>query len=177
MRNRGQLLLGVGLVLLGIIFLLSNIFQINLWPFCWSIGLILLGVFLVLRPRLVGPDTGTHVSLLGDTRRRGAWTVRNEEFWLGVGDMDLEMTEALIPPGETTLRFYTVVGDVDMYIPQTVGVSVRAFAFVVDGDLLGRDYESFFTPVEVASEGYAAAERRIRVEVYGFITDLKVRRV
>jgi lia operon protein LiaF len=177
MRNRGQLVLGIGLVLLGIIFLLSTVFHINLWPLCWSVGLILLGVWLVLRPRLAGPNSGTEVSLLGDMRRRGIWTVRNEELWLGVGDVDLDLTEAIIPPGETTLRFFTFVSDIDIYVPKTAGVSIHAMGFVTDADLLGRDYETFFAPVEVASEGYATAECRVRIELTGFVANLKVRRI
>jgi len=177
MVNRGQLFLGAGLVLIGIIFLLGTVFRIDLWPLCWSFGLILLGVWLVMRPKFAAPGSGTEVSLIGDLKRRGSWSVRDEEFWLGVNDVDLDLTQAVIPPGQVTLRFYTFVSDVDIDVPRTVGVSVHAAGFVVDTNLLGRDYDGFLSPVEAISDDYQTAESRLRIELTGFVANLKVRRI
>ena len=175
MRNRGELILGGALVVMGLVFLIGALFNINVWALCWPVGLILVGAWLVLGPRLAGPDSNAEVLLLGDKRRRGNWTVKDEEIWLGVGDVELDFSQAVIPSGETTLRILTFVGDVDMYVPASVGVDVRVVGFVVDADLLGRDYDSFLTPVEVRSENYATAECRVRIEMTGFVTDLKVK--
>lgn len=177
MVNRGQLTIGIVLVLLGVIFLLGTVFEINVWAICWPAGLIALGVWLILRPRLAGPGTGSEVVLLGDLRRRGNWTVQNEEIWLGVADADLDFTGAEIPLGETRIRIFGFVGDVDVFVPAGVGISVNAAGFVIDSDLLGRDQETILTPVEVVSEDYAAAERRLRIEMTCFVCDLKVKRV
>lgn len=86
------------------------------------------------------------------------------------------MTQASFPPGQTTLRFYTFVSDVDIEVPRAVGVSCHAAGFVVDSDLLGREYDGFLTPVEAVSEDYASAESRLRIELIGFVANLKVRR-
>ena len=177
MRNRGQLVFGAVLVALGLLSLLSTVFQIDFGALCWPVLLIGVGVWLVLRPRLINPESGTDVLLIGDRRRRGAWTVRDEELWLGVGNIELDMTQATIPPGETTLRIYSFVGDVDIFVPRVVGVIVQVNGFVIDSDLLGRDYDSFLTPVSVSSENYAAAECRLRVEMTSFVADLKVKQV
>lgn len=176
MVNRGQLILGAALVVLGIVFLFGNLFQIDVWPLCWSTGLILLGVWLVLRPKFGAPGSRTEVSLIGDLKRRGNWTVHDEEFWLGVNDVDLDLTQASIPPGQTTLRIFTFVSDVDIEVPRTVGVSCHAIGFVVDSDLLGRKYDTFLAPVEAVTEDYPVAESRLRIELVGFVANLKVRR-
>jgi lia operon protein LiaF len=177
MQNKGQFVLGGILVLLGVVFLLGTIFQINVWTFCWPIGLIVLGVWLVLRPRFAGPDTGTEVVLLGDIRHRGTWAVRNKEIWIGVADVELDMTQAQIPPGETVINVYGFVGDVDILVPREAGVAVRATGFVVDSDLLGNDMDSFLAPVEVTSAGYQATDCRVRIEMVAFVCDIKVRHV
>lgn len=173
--NRGELVVGGGLVLLGLIFLFSTLFHINVWAFCWPVLLIGVGVWLVARPRLGGPGTASEVQLLGDLRRRGAWAVTNQEFWLGVADVDLDLTQAVIPTGETVLRIYGFVGDVKVYAPRAVGVSVRVGGFVMDTELLGRDYDGLLTPIEVASEGYESAVSRVRIEMTCFVSNLKVR--
>lgn len=179
MRNRGELVFGAILVLLGLVLLIGTVFNINVWALCWPAFLIILGLFLVFRPRLggMGPDASSDVLLIGDRRRRGNWTVKDEELWLGVGDVELDFSQATIPPGETTLRFISFVGDVDLFIPSSVGVSVRAAGFVIDGDILGRDYDTFLTPVEATSPNYATAESRLRIEMTSFVADLKVKHI
>lgn len=177
MRNRGQLIIGAVLVALGLLSLLSTLFHIDFGALCWPVLLIGIGVWLVLRPRLTSPDSASEVLLIGDRRRRGEWTVRSEEFWLGVGDVELDMTQAVIPPGETVLRVYSFVGDVDIFVPRSVGVAVQMNGFVIDSDVLGQDYDSFLTPVSVQSENFAAAESRLRVEMTSFVVDLKIKQV
>lgn len=177
MRNRGDLFIGVALVLIGILFLISTLFNLNLWPFCWSGGLILVGVWLLMRPRMAAPGTGVNVDLFGDTRRTGNWYVRDEEFWHGVGDVELDFHGAELPPGETTLRFYTFVSDVEVVAPRDMAVLVSVQGFVIDAALFDHDYDGFLRRLEVTSEGYAAAERRLRLELTGFIADIKVRQI
>jgi lia operon protein LiaF len=175
MRNRGQLVFGIALLVLGLLSLVSTLFHIDFGAICWPVFLIAVGVWLVFRPRFTSPDSTTQVSLIGDRRRRGEWTVRSEEYWLGVGDVELDLTQAVIPPGETVLRFYTFVSDVDLYIPRAAGVAVHVNGFVIDSDLLGQDRESFLSPVTVTSDNYATAECRVRVEMNGFVANLKVK--
>lgn len=177
MRNRGQLIIGAVLVALGLLSLLSTVFRIDFGALCWPVLLIGVGIWLVLRPRLSSPDWPSEVLLIGDRRRRGEWTVRNEEFWLGVGDIELDMTQAIIPPGETVLRVYSFVGDIDVFVPRSVGVAVQLNGFVIDSDVLGQDYDSFLTPVSVQSENYLTAESRLRVEMTSFVVDLKIKQV
>lgn len=71
MRNQGMVFLAVFIILSGVFLLIGNILNINLWAFCFPIGLIVLGLFLILRPRMVGPDTRSEVILIGDLDRSG----------------------------------------------------------------------------------------------------------
>jgi predicted membrane protein len=175
MNDRGQLSLGIFLVVLGLIFLLGTVFDINLWPYCWSVGFIALGVWLVMRPRLAGPGVSTEVSLIGDLRRRGNWAVRNEEIWHGIGDMELDLTQAAVPEGESVIRIYSFVGDLKVYIPSTVGVKVRTTGFFVDADMLDEKIQTFLSPAEVTSPNYAMSDRRVRIDMTGFVAEVKAR--
>ena len=177
MRNQGQLFFGGLLIFLGVIFLLGTIFRINVWAFCWPIGLILLGGWILLRPQMVAPGTPVHVTLLGSIRREGSWRVANEEFWLLVGDAKFDMTQANIPTGETTLRLFGFVGDVALTVPAGVGVAVSSTAFVTDLKIFGRQEENFVMPYSFTSDDYATAERKLRLEVTHFVASVKVKRV
>jgi hypothetical protein len=77
MRNQGQLFIGLILVFAGVLFLAGTVFNINMWAFCWPLGLIMLGVWLIARPQMAGPDTRFMQQFIGEIRREGAWQVED----------------------------------------------------------------------------------------------------
>jgi len=177
MRNNGQLAFGLILVFAGGMFLIGTLLHINIWGFIWPALLILLGVVILLRPRFIGPDITGGVWLLADIHRHGEWQVADEETWIGVGDVDLDLTQAVIPAGETKLRLVGFVGDVSVRVPQSVGLTVNASGFVTDAKVLGHKQDLFLSPLHFATDDYAAAERKIRLDTTFFVHDLKVRQV
>jgi predicted membrane protein len=176
MRNQGELILGVVVILLGVLFLIGNVFDVDVWALCWPIGLILLGLWVLLRPQLVGSDAAVRQKLIGDIRRTGTWQVTDEEFWIGIGDVRLDLSEAEIPPGETRLRVFGFVGTVRLIAPEDVGISLSSSAFVADVRLFGRKRDSILVPVHMTSDDYETAERKIRLETTAFVGDVRVRR-
>lgn len=177
MSNKRQIFIGGTITLLGLMLLIGSIFKVDVGDFCFPVGLILLGVFLLLRPRLIGPDESVQLKLLGDIRRHGDWQVADEEIWIGVGDVRLDMTGADIPTGETQIRVLGFVGGVRLLAPQGVGVSVSSTSFFTDARMLGQKRDSFLTPIHLASDGYETAERKIQLEVNCFVGNIRVRQV
>ena len=177
MRNKGQMYFGVALVVMGLLFLVGTLFQINVWAICWPAGLILLGVWILLRPRMVSPGTSAGVWPLGGIRRDGAWQVADEEIWLFVGDVELDLTRAEIPIGETKLRIYGFVSDVDVLMPSSAVIALTTNAFVSDTKFLGEKRDSFLAPVQRSSDNYTSAERKVRLETFFFVADVSVKQV
>jgi len=174
MRNQGQLILAVVIIIVGVAFLIGNVFDVDVWALCWPVALILLGLWVLFSPRIIGTDTTARQKLLGSIRRYGSWQVQAEEFWIGIGDVKLDMTQAEIPLGETELRVWNFVGDVRLTVPPEVGVSVSSSAFIADVRVLGRKRDSFLAPVRMSSENYETAERKIKLETTSFIADVRV---
>jgi len=158
-------------------FLIGAVFDIDVGAFCLPLGLIASGVLLLLRPQLVGPDTEFRLKLLGDVHRYGAWEVADEEIWIGVGDVRLDMTSADIPVGETRFRVFGFVGDVKVLVPEGVGVAVSSMSFVMDARVLGQRRDGFLTPLHFASDNYETAERKVQLETNFFVGNLRVKRV
>jgi len=176
MRSRAQLIFGSFLIFFGFMFLLSNLFNIDLGDFCFPTVLILIGVVIIFRPRMLPTDTNFKLVPLGDVRRLGVWQVKNEEFWIFIGSLHLDLSEAEIPQGETTYRIFSFIGDVRLYLPEKIGASVSNMAFISDDRFLGEKRGGLFTPVEWSSEGYEGAERKLRIERFSFLGSVKVRR-
>ncbi|MBE2222813.1 MAG: cell wall-active antibiotics response protein [Anaerolineae bacterium] len=177
MRNQGQFYLGIVVVIFGVVLLIANIFNINLWILCWPMFFILLGVFLILRPKMVEPGTEMTQKFLGEVKRSGLWQVVDEEFWYFVGDIELDMINADIPDGITKIRTFGFVGDIDLYVPGNVGVAVDSTAFVSEVSVAGSKEENFLTPVHVQTNNYKMADKKILLQTTGFVGDIKVRQV
>lgn len=177
MRNQGLIFVGIVLILAGILFLAGSIFSINIGAWCWPIGLIVLGLFLFLRPRMIEPNGRSTTAFIGDKARAGAWEVAPEEFRFFVGDYTLDFTKAIIPPGETSIRMFGFVGDIDLFIPQDVGLSIQTTSFVTSLTPPESGEEtSILAGAEWKTADYKAADRRIHLETTTFVSDITIRR-
>lgn len=177
MSNRTTIVIGSLIILVGFISLINVLFHINLWDYFWPIVLICLGTLLLLRPQMVTPGIQVRFIPLGDIQRSGPWQVTPEEIWTFVGDIDLDLTQAEIPVGETRIRILGFVGDVSVLAPQTVGISLSSWAFVTDGRAFGNKVEMFFSPLELASPDYESAERKVCLETTYFVFTPKITQV
>jgi len=176
MTKRGQIILGVVILLLGFVALLATVFNINIWALCWGIGLILLGVLILLRPRLTTPGSRAKFRFITDVKRSGEWQATNEEIWTFVSDTKFDLTSADLPTGETKLRFVAFVSDTTLIIPEDIGVSISMTSFYNEIRFLGDREEAFVTPITQSSEGYELAERKILLETVCFVSEVKVKR-
>jgi hypothetical protein len=172
MRNWMIIWLGVLLIAWGLLVLVSNLLDIPFWTICWPTMLILIGVWMILAPRLTPP--GALLKFVGDIRREGEWQVQEEEIWNFVGDLHLDFRQANIPSGETLLRLTGFVGDVELRIPKEVGLAISSSAFVSDTSVYGSKDDTIGIPFSYQSAGYAEAERKLRVELKHFVVDLDV---
>lgn len=176
MQNRNQMLVGSFFVLLGVAWFAASLLRISFWAICFPMGLILLGVlFLVARPSLFGPTSegGTH--FVGDIVRRGEWSVKNEEFYMFVGNVRLDMTRAQFPSGETTLYLNAFVADIDVSVPSDVAVSLSSTSFVADAELNGQHVERFLSGVQMSTPDYGTAERKLHLVTTCFVGDVNVK--
>lgn len=177
MRPRGLMVLGMILIVLGVISLISNLTGFDLWQICFPVGLILLGVWVLWRPRMVSGDRETHFQLFGDIKRATGWTLQNEEIWSFIGDIDIDLSRAQVPAGETSLHAYNMIGDVEIDVPGGIGLMLVVSSFLNSINWMGAKEDHFFTITQLVTTGYEQAERKVRVEVTSFIGDIKVRQV
>lgn len=176
MNNQGRIVLGIIVILFGGLLLVGSLLKVDLWALACPGGLVLLGLWLLLRPWLAGPETGFHVLLLGDLHRRGQWQVGEEEIYVGVGGITLDLSQAEVPLGEGKVRIMGFVGDVKVIVPEGVGLALSTRSVVADLSLLGRKKDYVFAPVGWSTEGYEFAERRLHLDMMCFVASVKVKR-
>lgn len=174
MRNRNLVIIGGAIVVFGSVLLLGALFHVDMGELCLPALLIVVGIYIIARPALVGSDTPWHASLFGPVRRDSDWPGKDEEIWLFIGDVRLDLPQAQIPAGETKIRVVSFIGDVRLRVPVGVGVSAESFAFISTIRAFGAKDESFVVPAHLLSEGYEAAERKIRLELFSFISEVRL---
>ena len=174
MQNRGQLILGGLLILFGVMFLISNFFNIDFGALCWPSLIILVGVWIIVRPRMVSEDTDLRMWVFGDHTRRGDWQAGDQEIWSFIGDINLDFTEAELKTDEISLKIYCFVADIDLTLPEDLGLSISWFGFVTDGRIGDKRLGGFVSPVRYQSENYESASKKLNLEMVSFVGDLKV---
>jgi predicted membrane protein len=174
--NRGYLFIGAALIVLGLLALISAWIGVDFCALVLPLLLVAAGIYILVRPRYAPSGTAMHVRLLGNIKRTGAWVALDEELWVLVGDAIFDLTQATLPPGETVIRVLGFVGDLKLVVPDTIPVAITSVAFVTTSRVFGEKRDTFLAPFETATEGYAAADSKLRFEIWRFVAGVKVRR-
>jgi len=153
--------------------LIGNIFGLALGKLFLPALFILLGIWLLRPPRHEDVER-TSNGFIQDMKRNGDWVVENESFHVFIGDLKLDLTEAILPPGETTFYFSGFIADIKIRIPKETGVKLSSSAFINEVNVLGQKRGGIFAPAEMQTTDYKAAEKRLHIVASHFISDVKV---
>lgn len=92
-----------------------------------------------------------------------------------IGDVKIDLSKAMIPEGESTMTISGVIGNVDVYVPPDVEVSVSSSAFIGDMNLLGSKKSGMSPNLYKVSSEYGDSPRRIKISISLFIGDVDVK--
>ena len=173
--KRWQIIIGIGLILLGIFALIEVLTGIDLWGLVFPLILIGLGVLLVLRPRLKAREVQVDMPILGDVRKTGAWTVSDHEIWLLVGSTRLDFTNADFPQGEGRIKIFGFVNDLKVILPEDVGLRFNSSSFVSEFKGPQGKQERIMSPLEYETPGYESAGKRVLIEALGFVSEIQIK--
>lgn len=174
MKRQGQVILGGVLILIGGLVLLGNLLNISLWAYFWPLFFIALGVWVIARPSMIPEGMLFSQRIIGDISRKGDVQVDDEEMFVFIGDVNLDLREAVWPEGETKLRILGFVADVRIRLPENIPASANVTALVSDVNWGGQKQDRILTPYAAHSDGYETARSRLRIEMVYFVADLKV---
>ncbi len=174
MRTRGIMIIGIFLIVMGLIALISNLTNVDFsGAFCPTV-LILLGLLVLLRPRMVKEGVVVDFILFGEYKRSGGWKTVPVEIWAGLGEVKLDFTQAEVPVGETPIHIYHLIGDVVLNLGTTVGLSLTANGLLNTVKWMGAKQDNFLNSTQLSTANYAQADRKLAVEVTNLVGDVKV---
>jgi predicted membrane protein len=174
MRQKYQFTIGVFIILFGLMLLISNLTGIHLLSYIWPLLLIVLGIWMIVRPSRFNLQPDVRFRFLGGKDHSGHWSVKDESIVSFIGDVHLDLTQADIPAGETHIELRGFVGDINVIIPAFAGIAVRSSAFMTSANAFGIKRDYFLTSYAVESDNFATAENKIRLDLGFFVTDLNL---
>ena len=199
MRKPFSYIAGATLVFLGWLFLLDNLGYLDAeWIIgkFWPLLLIVAGVWILgtharwkhrSNERTSGKSGSTvdggeptedHISssgVLGNVRRE----ITSKQFSGGdcstvLGNLTVDLSRAELAPGEQVLTLSSVLGNIRLELPRDLEYAVRA-NFVAGGiRIRGERRGGLFQSVAVRSDGFAAAEKKLMIQVSSTFGEIKI---
>lgn len=170
---------GSYLVLLGAVFLLDStgtrhLGVAGLLGSAAGLALVVLGVLATLAAWRVRRFSRRLRRAIGHLQATSNMRVQDAVISTVLGDISLDLHDAVLPQGETELRLLCWVGAVHVRVPEDVGLEVTAQAIVGAVEVLGAREEGLARDLHVVVDGYEGFERRLQLRISTVIGEILV---
>ncbi len=159
---------------MGAFFLIDNVFGINLWTLILPIILIGLGMLLLFRPKTLPGGSNFILRFINETDNSHQRTIEPAEYLSFVSDVKLDLSQAIIPEGETTINMYSFVSDLDIILPTDAGLKLLARGFVHDTKVKGQKEDHLLAAFEYETPEYRNQTRKIFIQTLSFVSEVEI---
>jgi predicted membrane protein len=201
MRLNSRTWLGLGLIVIGFLFILDEQSSLRISEVLvslWPLLLVGAGVYMLLRSRRTEDETAMETSPLADIgfgrriEETTAPTIRLGNVFGEVrsrvgsrvfaggsvstifGMAVVDLTAASLAPGEHTLKMDSVLGSVVVRLPRGMMCSVMADGVIGTVRAGGKHRNGFFPSVHSTPDGYREAPHRIHLDLSTVLGEVRV---
>lgn len=115
-------------------------------------------------------------SLIGDFHlTSGRFELSHLHVWHGIGDVVIDLSRAMLVNQEARLSVDGWIGDVTIYVPVDLPVSVSAEVSVGDLEVFGHRQGGISRCVMVRSDHYDTAVNKVQLHISLLVGDIKVK--
>jgi len=165
---------GYVILVVGIVLLFSGHFT-----FILSVVLISLGLFYMKSKQAHRDDTYTQKQSLLESFKRDKepWELKNTSMWNVVGEIYMDLSLVILDQKETTIVLQGVLGDVDIIVPEFIGVSVNASALVGQIKAGSEKETGLVNKVVWQSSNYETCDQKVKLLVSYVVGDIDIKMV
>lgn len=124
-------------------------------------------------------DGDIHVksSFIGEINRGPNWVLDDLQLRQGIGSVNLDLTQAMIPNREVTLDVSGYIGEATIYLPP--GLPFRAECSLSLGEITVLDHNESGSHkyVQMQSPDYETATQRVNIRVHWKIGEVSVHQI
>ncbi|NOU93879.1 hypothetical protein GC093_11670 [Paenibacillus sp. LMG 31456] len=164
--RKGYVLIGIGAVILmgGNISLLIAVILISL------------GFFYIRSKQLHRNESYVKKSLIESIKwGKEPWILRNSSIWNVIGELQIDLTYAIPEQRETTLVLQGVIADVDIIVPEDMGVSVVSSVVFGESDVGPNKESGILNKTIWQSANYETADNQVKLMISYIIADIDIK--
>ncbi|MDP5272513.1 cell wall-active antibiotics response protein LiaF [Chengkuizengella axinellae] len=166
-KNKGYLLL-----VIGVIILISNHMM-----FVVGLVLIIFGYFYMKSDKQKVDETFIEKQNLVQSVKwnKNQWTLKNMMIRSIVGEIHMDVSHALIDERETTIILQGVVGDIDIIVPDHIGVTIDATLIVGEIGVNWEKEAGMMNKFTWASPNYASSDIKLNFMISYIVGDIDIK--
>ncbi|NLN07108.1 MAG: cell wall-active antibiotics response protein [Firmicutes bacterium] len=180
-RNAGAVVFSVFLIVLGAVLQARSlgILTINIGKMMeifFPLFLIAIGISLFAGKSHTGRGT---TAFLGGVERgkNEAWQLESEAYFAFLGGIDLDLTSAVLPEGETVLDLTAVMGGIDVRVPADLPVSADGFAILGGVELFGKGGGGIIGSTRNEQNITEGQNRLLKIQARAILGGIDVKRI
>ncbi|HZG84533.1 cell wall-active antibiotics response protein LiaF [Paenibacillus sp.] len=103
------------------------------------------------------------------------WTVRSAELAVAIAEVRIDMTNAIFEEPTVDLRLTGLIGDIDVIVPDDVGLAVHADVAIGEIKVAGERGAGIMNRLAWRSPNFETAEHRVQLHVSYAVADVDVK--
>jgi predicted membrane protein len=151
---------GMILLVLGVVFLSSNMFTWDFFEILWPVILITLGITLLFKQEVKGSKKGINskkefsetVVFCGLEKKIKSENLENGEFNVAFGSLKLDLKDSSIQKDGAKVHLNCAFGDIEVYVPKDCRIKTEGTAFLGSWDSYIKDREVARPILEISGE-------------------------
>lgn len=159
------------------------------WKVIWPLGLILLGILKLFPGKCpfikVNLTSGSkrqngeyRSSFVGEFNRGpGSWVLEDMNLHQGIGSVNLDLTQAIVPDREVFLDVSGYVGEVSIYLPPGLPFKAECDLSVGDITVVDQNESGASRYIKTQSADYEVATRKVNIRVHWRIGEISIRQI
>jgi len=163
---------GYLLLVLGLLFLVNGNLSVLMFILLFSLG------YFILKSKQVhrGENYLQKHNLLESIRwNTEPWELKNLSVWSVIGEIRMDLSLAVTNEPETTIVLQGIIGDIDLIVPEDIGVSVESMIWIGQTSV-NQDRESgLCNKLQWKSPNYDTSEQRVNLLISCVIGDLDMK--
>jgi predicted membrane protein len=174
MNARKGVFLGAALLFIGLLALFARFSGENLALVFLPFVLIAFGLLFLVSPNLIPANSNQTVKFIGEYRPNYLSDHMHDTIYMGIGDVDLDFSHMDLPEGDTVVRIICFAAGIRLKFNQNTAYKINSNAFVSEVHAADCKEEFVVSPCEYKSKPYSSCDRRIKVEILSFVSDISI---
>lgn len=166
-QKKGYVLLGVGAFIL-----VGSHFAVIV-----ALVLMSLGFFYLKSRQIHGEGDVLQRTKLIESQKRDKepWILRTMSLWCVIGELNLDFSLAIPEENEITLVMQGIIGDIDLFIPEDMGISVESSVLFGQVRVATERESGMMNKIHWTSPHYATAGTRVKLIVSYIVGDIDIK--